>query len=225
MAISGISGGGESTPAVSDAAITKKTGDHQLGKDDFMKLLVAQLKNQDPNNPVDTKEMVTQLSQLTSVEQLTQMSSKLDTLTAATNSSAANSSSALIGKTVKGVADTVTLQASGSAQGAVNLAQNAKTMSISVINSAGRVVKTINQDNVAAGNQPIKWDGTTDSGERAQSGMYTFQVSAKDSQGVAIDTDQSVSGIVTGVYYENGAPELEVGGTRVPLSNLTSISQ
>jgi flagellar basal-body rod modification protein FlgD len=224
MAVTGIGGGGESTPQV-EQQVTAKTGNKALGKDDFMKLLTAQLKNQDPNNPVDTKEMVTQLSQLTSVEQLQQMSSKLDMLTAATNSSAANSSSALIGKTVTGVADTAALGPTGGSTGAVKLSQNAETVSVSVVNAAGRVVKKLDLGAMSAGPQKIEWNGTEDSGDRAAEGIYTFQVSAKDKNGTPVSADMSVTGLVNGVYYENGAPELEVGGTRIPLSNLTSISQ
>ncbi|HEY6880423.1 MAG TPA: FlgD immunoglobulin-like domain containing protein [Polyangiales bacterium] len=224
MAINGIGGGPESN-SVAAPPITVKTGDKQLAKDDFMKLLVAQLKNQDPNNPVDTKEMVTQLSQLTSVEQLQAMSAKLDTLTAATNSSAANSSSTLIGKTVSGVADTVHLDSTGTASGAVKLSQDAAKVTVSVVNAAGRVVRSFDLTKKGAGMQPIEWDGATDSGERAAAGNYTFQVAAKDANGTPIETDMSIQGIVSGVFYENGYPELVVGTSRVPLTNLTSISQ
>lgn len=98
-------------------------------------------------------------------------------------------------------------------------------MTISVINDAGRVVKTFDLDKTGAGTQPINWDGTTDGGERATAGQYTFQVAAKDKNGSPIGTDMTVQGIVTGVFYENGYPELVVGSTRVPLKNVTSISQ
>lgn len=224
MAINAVSGSPDNGATV-EAPIAVKTGNNQLGKDDFMKLLVAQLKNQDPNSPVDTKEMVTQLSQLTSVEQLEKMSAKLDTLTAATNSSAANSSSALIGKTITGVADTVHLTTTGGVAGAVNLLQNATKATVSVLNSSGRVVKTIDLTQTSAGPHPINWDGSTDSGERAEAGQYTLQVAATDGTGAPVDTDMSVSGIVSQVFYENGYPELSVNGARVPLTNLTSISQ
>jgi len=86
-------------------------------------------------------------------------------------------------------------------------------------------VKTFDLDKTGAGVQPIKWDGTTDAGERATAGAYTFQVAAKDKNGTAMESDMSVQGIVTGVFYENGYPELVIGTTRVPLTNVTSISQ
>src|SRR5262245_18529589 len=97
----------------SSGAAQATSGTEALGRDDFMKLLVAQLKNQDPNNPVDTKELVTQLSQLTSVEQLIKIDARLQSLEKATNSSAANQSVGLIGKRVEGEANTVELSATG----------------------------------------------------------------------------------------------------------------
>jgi flagellar basal-body rod modification protein FlgD len=228
MAVNGIGGSGS---AAAPEQVVRKTGNQNLGKDDFMKLLTAQLKNQDPNNPTDSKELVTQLSQLSSVEQLTQMSAKLDVLTKATNSGAANSSSALIGKSVNGVADTVALLATGSVEGAVRFKAVPEKATVSVLNEAGRVVRTFDIDGPKVGLNEIKWDGKDNGGDRATSGKYTFQVAATDKAGTAMEADMSVSGVVRGVYYENGAPELEIGGgdgvpgTRMPLSNLTSISQ
>jgi flagellar basal-body rod modification protein FlgD len=83
----------------------------------------------------------------------------------------------------------------------------------------------MNLDKAAAGTQTLTWDGKTDSGERATSGVYKFEVNATDSAGHPIEANQTVSGVVSGVFYENGFPELMVGTTRVPLSNISSISQ
>ncbi|HEX5656303.1 MAG TPA: flagellar hook capping FlgD N-terminal domain-containing protein [Polyangiales bacterium] len=224
MAVNGIGGGSESVSQAA-APVVAKTGNNALNKDDFMKLLTAQLKNQDPNSPVDAKEMVTQLSQLTSVEKLQEMSTKLDMLTAATNSGAANSSASLIGKTVTGVADTAQLGATGPTKAAVNLKQDAANVKVSVVNSAGRVVAKLDLGALKAGAQEINWKGLEDSGDRAAQGIYTFQVSAKDANGTDVEASQSITGTVNGVFYENGKPELDVNGVRVPMGNLTSISQ
>jgi flagellar basal-body rod modification protein FlgD len=117
------------------------------------------------------------------------------------------------------------LQASGGATGAVKLSAAPEKATVSVLNEAGRVVKTFDIEDAKAGVNDIKWDGTDNGGDRVTPGKYTFQVAAKDKAGTAIDADMSVSGLVTGVYYENGVPELDVGGTRIPMGNLTSISQ
>lgn len=223
MAINNINANvGATTPETAAAA---KSGTEALGRDDFMKLLVAQLKNQDPNNPLDTKELVTQLSQLTSVEQLITMSSRLESLQAATSSMAANQSSNLIGKTVEAKNDSVNLKASGTASTAVNLGQGADQVTVKVTNEAGRVVRTFDLTTKTAGQQTVTWDGLTDSTERAPAGQYRIDVAAKDKAGNPVQADMTVSGVVNGVSYENGYPEVVLGTTRVPLTNVTSIRQ
>ncbi|MET0339910.1 MAG: FlgD immunoglobulin-like domain containing protein [Polyangiales bacterium] len=203
----------------------RKIGDQGLKNDDFMKLLFAQLQNQDPQSPVDTKELVTQLSQLTSVEKLTTMTTKIDELAQATNGMAANQSASLIGKKVEGKNDTAHLDATGGTTTAVNFRQNADKVTVSVLNDAGRVVRTMDLPPQKTGAVNIEWDGMADNLERAKPGRYTIVVDAKDGKGNPIDTDTSVTGVVTGVSYEHGEPELVLGTTRVPLSNVTSIGQ
>jgi len=222
VAINNINNAGATGQASGAAA--PKTGNEQLGRDDFMKLLVAQLKNQDPNNPMDAKDLVTQLSQLTSVEQLVNISAGMKSLEAATNGMAANQSSSLIGKTVTAANDSVQLKATGSVTSAVNLGQGADKVRVNVTNEAGRVVSTFEMSN-KAGPQVITWDGLLDTKERAAAGKYRIEVDAKDKSGNPVQADMNVSGIVTGVSYDNGYPEVMVGTTNVPLSNVTSIRQ
>lgn len=216
---------GDSLQLGSDAPVERKTGGQGLQSADFMKLLIAQLQNQDPESPVDTKELVTQLSQLTSVEKLSTMSDKLDALTQATNGMAANQSAGLIGKKVEGSNDTVHLDATGGASTAVNFRAGADTVSVKVLNDAGRTVRTLNLGPQKQGTVDVKWDGEGDNNERAPAGTYRIVVDAKDGQGSPVDTDTKVSGVVTGVSYEHGTPELVLGTARVPLSNVTSIGQ
>lgn len=206
--------------------VTEATsGAEALGRDDFMKLLVAQLQNQDPNSPVDTKELVTQLSQLTSVEQLIKIDERLQSLEKATSSSAANQSAGLIGRTVQAENNMINLGATGGGASAVNLSRDAAKASVSIVNSAGRVVRTFDLTNLKAGLQRIEWDGRGSDNMRVPEGTYTVRVAATDAGDNPIDASMTVSGVVTSVSYENGYPELVLGTTRVPLSGVTSIGQ
>ena len=209
----------------SDEPVARKVGDQGLKSEDFMKLLIAQLQNQDPQSPVDTKELVTQLSQLTGVQQLTAMAGKLDTLTAAMNGMAANESAGLIGKKVEANGNIVHLDAMGGTTTAVNFRQNAAKVSVSVMNEAGRIVRTIDMPPQQAGVVSVAWDGMSDNLERAAPGTYTLTVTAKDGNNNPVNADMKVAGVVSGVSYEHGAPELVLGTTRVPLSSVTSIGQ
>jgi flagellar basal-body rod modification protein FlgD len=98
-------------------------------------------------------------------------------------------------------------------------------VTVSVKNEAGRVVQTFDLAKTTAGQQTIQWDGQTSGNERAAPGTYTFGVVAKDKAGNPVAADMSLSGVVTGVSYDNGAPELILGDTRIPLSNVSSIGQ
>lgn len=200
------------------------SGAETLGRDDFMKLLVAQLKNQDPNSPVDAKDLVTQLSQLTSVEQLITIGDRMQRLEAATNSMAANQSSSMIGKTVEAVNDLVRLESTGSVTTAVKLGEGADKVTVNVRNNAGRLVNSFEMAN-KPGAQTVTWDGLTDGKERAPAGTYQIEVVAEDKAGNPIEADMKVAGMVSGISYENGYPEVILGTTHVPLSNVTSIKQ
>lgn len=225
MAINNIGNTGAAGQASGTGASAGATsGTESLGRDDFMKLLVAQLKNQDPNNPVDAKDLVTQLSQLTSVEQLITIGDRMQRLEAATNSMAANQSSSLIGKTVEAANNSVQLKATGSVETAVKLGEGADKVTVNVRNAAGRVVNAFEMAN-KPGAQTVTWDGLTDGKERAPAGQYQLEVVAVDKAGNPVEADMKVEGLVSGVSYENGYPEVIVGTTRVPLSNVTSIRQ
>ncbi|MDB4975575.1 MAG: flgD [Myxococcaceae bacterium] len=225
MAVGSVNNSGITTPTSDVSSAAAITGGNGLGPDDFMKLLVAQLKNQDPNNPLDTKELVTQLSQLTCVQELVTIGSKMGNLTTATNGMAANQSAGLIGKMVSGLANSANLGSTGTAASAVTLGESADKATVSVSNAAGKVVQTFPLASLAAGPQAIKWDGKTTDGSRAPEGTYTFAVTATNKAGNPIAADMTVSGVVSGVYYDNGYPELAVGSARVPLTNINSISQ
>jgi flagellar basal-body rod modification protein FlgD len=197
-----------------------------LGKDAFMKLLVAELKQQDPMDPMKAREMVGQLADLSTVEKLTGIDDKLTTLQNISAASSGISNAGLIGRRVEADTKNLTLGASGGASGGVyNLNDNAETVTVKVRDAAGNVVKNFDQGSQKLGPQALKWDGTTDAGARAPSGMYSFEITAKAAGGRPVVATTKVSGLVTSVTYENGTPEVVVGTSHVPLGDVTTISQ
>jgi flagellar basal-body rod modification protein FlgD len=204
---------------------TKLTDGPAMGKDDFMKLLIAQLKNQDPNSPVDAKEFVTQLSQLTSVEDLTNMSNQLKSLQLATTSLVNNQASSFVGKNVEADGSKLYLGGSGGASSGINLSQAAATVTLTVRDDKGQPQRTIQMTNIKAGITAIDWDGNNDQGDHMAAGTYTMSIEAKDKAGKLVSSSAQVAGIVNSVSYENGFPELVVGDARVALANVTSIKQ
>lgn len=225
MAISGVqnpSTVAQTNQTSTQPAVQDKT---TLGKEDFMKLLVAQLKNQDPNSPVDAKEFVTQLSQLTSVEQLTNLATTMKTLQTTTTSLVNNEASSFVGKRIEANGSKLHLGDVGGASSGINLTQPADTVTMTVRDDKGQAVRTIQLGRTNAGITPMAWDGNSDEGERLPVGTYSLTVEAKTSAGGPVVASTQISGIVNQVSYEQGYPELVVGEAHVALANVTSIKQ
>lgn len=225
MAISGVQNP-TTVAQTNNPAGTQAAQDRgKLGKEDFMKLLIAQLKNQDPNAPVDAKEFVTQLSQLTSVEQLTNMSTQLKNLQMATTSMVNTQASSFVGKQIEANGSKLYLGDSGIASSAVNLTAPADKLTVTIRNDTGEIVNTVEMGKGKIGLTPFEWDGKTSDGSRAPAGTYTMTPEAKDLAGKIVPSTAQITGIVNKVTYEQGFPELVVGDARVALANITSIKQ
>ncbi|HEX3865692.1 MAG TPA: flagellar hook capping FlgD N-terminal domain-containing protein, partial [Gemmatimonadaceae bacterium] len=172
-----------------------------LGENEFMQLLVAQLQNQDPMNPMDGDQMASELAQFSSLEQLqsinttlTGQSSSASTLLGAVQSTAAI---ATIGHTVLATGNQV--QVGGSTpSGSVtaDIAAAATTATLNIYNSAGVQVGTESLGALAAGQQTFNISDAT-SGLGA--GTYTYSISATDSTGAAVGVTTYMSGVIDGV--------------------------
>jgi flagellar basal-body rod modification protein FlgD len=196
-----------------------------LGRETFMKLLVAELKNQDPMDPMQSREMVSQLAQLSSVEKLGSIDDRLNALDNSNKADASLQSAGLVGHTVTGNLNQLPLNDVNKPEGAFTLAAKADAVTIKVRNAAGELVRTIEAGAQGIGPKKFAWDGRTDKGMRAQEGPYTFEVSATDAKGNIVPASTAISGLVTEVTYESGAPQVVVGGARIPLGDITSIQQ
>lgn len=209
-----------STPGSSGAAGPA----NELGKDAFLKLLVIQLQNQDPLQPVDNQAFIAQLAQFSSVEQLQGLGSRLDTLLLAQASANQIGTAGLVGKDVLYRADGVDLSPGRPAAGEVQLSA-AADVTVAVQDASGRTVRTLTLGVHDAGAVPIGWDGLDDAGKALPAGHYTFVVSARDAQGAAVAVETRVRGLVQGVSFDADGTTLLVGGARVKLSDVIQINQ
>jgi flagellar basal-body rod modification protein FlgD len=195
------------------------------GQDTFMKLLVAELQHQDPMDPVKNRDLVAQLATLTSVQKLSAIDEKLSGLQQGTLEGASLQSASLIGKTVTARTNSLTVNSLSVGAGGFALPKAAASVKVSVFDSAGQVVKTLDLGSKEAGNQSFQWDGKDINKRRLPNGNYRFQVTATDADGASIASTSEVSGLVSEVRYSNGAPEVVVGNVHVGLSDLTSVAQ
>lgn len=143
----------------------------------FLKLLVAQLQNQDPLNPLDNAQITSQMAQLSTVQGIENLNTTLNSLVTSLGDTQAVQSSALIGKTVLVPGSHLTLSKS-SAYAGVNLKSAADQVTVSIMDSSGNVIKTQNLGKQDAGNVLFSWDGSTNAGTTAADGSYTYKVTA-----------------------------------------------
>jgi flagellar basal-body rod modification protein FlgD len=195
------------------------------GQDTFMKLLVAELKHQDPMDPVQSRDMVAQLAQLTSVQKLSGIDEKLAGLQQGTLDGSSLQSANLIGKTVTAKTNRLTLNSLNASTGGYRLQNDADNVKVAVVDKGGQTIQTLDLGTQRAGGKTFEWDGRDVTGQRVPNGKYSFQITATDSQGAPVVTTTEVSGPVTEVSFVNGAPEVVVGGVHVGVSDVTTVAQ
>lgn len=192
--------------------------------DTFLKILTAQLKNQDPTSPMDASEFTQQLVQYSSVEQQIATNDKLEKMLTALNSNGITPLLSYVGQYVETAADGELVVQGGTAKLAYDLPEQASNVVIAVQDSKGNVVAQIN-GSTAKGLNRVAWDGTLDSGEAAADGVYKFSLVSKDMSGESMTVkDTRVIGLVTGIETDSaGATTLKVGALSVKDTAIKSV--
>lgn len=213
--------GSTTTSAASAGAAAKQP---EMGRDAFMKLLVTQLRHQDPLDPMDARETVTQLAELTGIEQLISIRDRMGALEVAMagmgNTQAAN----LVGQTVTANADSVRIDDFGSGQVAFTLGDRAASATVTIRDASGEVIRTLDVGSASAGTQIVQWDGLNLAGDRVPAGRYQIEIEAKDADGKPVEASTRITGRVQEISYAHGYPELVIGDANVLLGDVLSIS-
>jgi flagellar basal-body rod modification protein FlgD len=223
-----------SIPAVNTSYGTSSTTQDQtssnsstdkLGMDQFLNLFIAQLKNQDPLNPMESAEFTAQLAQYSSVEQLYGMNSKLTDIEN-TLSSQTEQHDALgyIGKTVKADDNTMTVN-NGTVQAGSYSLDGSGNVTIDVYDRQGQHVRTLYQGAEDKGDHAVNWDGRDDAGNMVADGTYTFEITAQDGIGLTVPSNTYISGEVTGITYKNGQPYLMIGDKLLDSNKVVEVTQ
>jgi flagellar basal-body rod modification protein FlgD len=191
------------------SSTTTTASSTQEAQDRFLKLLVTQLKNQDPLNPMDNAQMTTQLAQINTVSGIEKLNTTLGTLVDSFSSSQAIQSAGMIGKNVL-VAGSQLALSQGQAVGGVKLAGAADQVNLSILDSSGRVLQSQNLGAREAGTFDFVWDGKTDAGATMPDGAYKFAVTA--TQGSAkVSADTLQVGTVSALVRANSGFLLDLG--------------
>ncbi len=212
-------------PNYVDPAKTRRVGNPELGKDAFLKLLLAQMKNQDPTQPFDSHEMAAQLAQFSSLEKLQNIDDGLGHLAKANEPSNQFASLSLIGKMVSGDSTQIIRNDTKEKHDIpFELGADAKTVKISVRNSQGEVVRDIQSDDLKKGKNTINWNGVNNDGAPMGEGSYQVAIEATDEKGHKLGVETKFSGAVTGVNFTAEGPLLVVGQQKIHLKDVKGIA-
>lgn len=185
-----------------------------LGRDQFLNLLVAQLKHQDPLNPMEGADFTAQLATFSSLEQQFKTNDSLDDIRNALKTGQDSDPLGYIGKSVKTDDDSFSLVAGQPSAVEYKLDRKAD-VSVSIFDAQKRLVRTLYFKDKGAGSHTLDWDGRNQRGGAVPNGTYTFEIKAEDEKGVSVPWRATTKGVVTGVTYEKGEPYLLVGDRRV----------
>ncbi|MFS2008262.1 flagellar hook assembly protein FlgD [Azospirillum sp. CT11-132] len=185
------------------AASTEETKKPTVDYESFLKLLTAQLRNQDPLAPMDATQFMTQLAQLSTVEQSMRSNDTLGKVLDTLKSSGMRMDMALLGRKVEVASDQLSLT-DGKAQAAYTVEGTPASVKLEVLTSAGSVVYS-SPGSLKTGRQVFDWTGKTANGGTAPDGVYTLRVTAKDKDGKALNTATVVTDTVAEVRSVDGA--------------------
>jgi flagellar basal-body rod modification protein FlgD len=202
-------------------------GTATLGGTNFLTLMLAQLKNQDPTSPVDSNQFLNQLASLSTVQGITQLNTSFGALSTSLVSSQALQASSLLGHQALVSSTTANLTANGSVSGAIDVPQTTSQAVVNIAGSSGALVRQINLGAQSTGLANFSWDGKQQDGSQAPAGQYTLSAQFAGATSGATAAGTYVNGIVQSVTMGAGQAGLTLnvsGLGSVPFSGVKQIS-
>ncbi len=200
---------GVTTPA-SGGIAGALSGNQQMGQNDFLKLLVTQLKNQDPLKPMDNTAFVAELAQFSQLDQSTKQVQLLEKSIAQQTDSMQYTLLPMIGRNVQVEGSLIDLN-NGPAKLTYALEREASTVRVTIQDKQGKAIRVLDLGTQSAGKQEVQWDGRNQNGLLMPNGTYQYQVLAKDAKGAAVVAAPSSVLTISGVRMVDGTPQLAAG--------------
>jgi flagellar basal-body rod modification protein FlgD len=214
--ISSLTAGAGATAAMSDEERM------DVEKEGFLKLLIAQLSNQDPMQPQDSDKFVQQLTNFSNLEQLMNLNKGVSQLSIGQLSNNTQEAIRFVGRDVIAKGDTLHWDESGISPVRYNLQDDAESVRASIYDENGELVRTVSLSGLAGPGQ-LEWDGTDEEGRELQQGRYSVSITAFDAEENEIPVDTYVRGRVDGIRFDQGFPELLVDGRRLKMSDIAEV--
>ena len=210
-----------SAPKSTTSSSTAATSTSEA-QDRFLKLLVTQMKNQDPLNPMDNAQVTTQIAQINTVSGIEKLNTTVQGLSTSLLQSQSLQSAAMIGREVYATGSYLNL-ADGKAVGGIDLKQDADRVYVSISDTSGQVVRRLELGSAKTGMSGFMWDGKTDAGTVAPDGPYVFQVTAARGNTV-VPVEPITQAKVEGVSLGGSGTTLNLqGGGAISLADVKRI--
>lgn len=218
-----------STSSTSSTTSTTSTTDSSstssLTSEDFLTLLLAEIQYQDPTEPLENAEMVSQLTGYSQLDQLASINEQLEDLSGTITSATASNCLSYLGKTVEAEGSSITKSGEDVDALGFTLADDAESVTINVYDSDGNIVATNTLSGLSAGSYSYEWDGLDSDGEEAEDGTYTLSLSALDSDGASVEVSTITTGTVAGISMTSDGIVLTLDdGRTVNLEDVTSVT-
>ena len=204
---------------------TTPSSSSQLGQDEFMKLMTTQIQNQDPFEPMDNGEFLSQIAQFGTVNGITELQESFSGFADSMKSNQALQATNIIGHGVLAETNTGLLTANGIMQGAVELPNYSSNVAVNIYDQSGQLVNRIDLGEQLQGTVPFAWDGMTFGGVHASAGQYRMEVEVVEgAQSFIYPT--LMYGAVSGLDLGGVGEEMQVdvqGIGQVPFSSINQI--
>ena len=201
---------------------TKTSSNNDL-RDSFLTMLIAQIQNQNPLDPMENAEFTTQLAQINTVEQLQSVNKNLGYLQLYMASINNSQTIEFIGKEILASGDTVYWNGNTPSSAYYSLNSNAASVVVNIYDANGQLVTSIHQGEQDQGRQEALWSGRYSNGDIATEGTYRFEVLATNFEGNPVSSIKMLSGVVDGISFDEGVSYVSVGGNMIPIGDIIEI--
>ncbi len=193
-----------------------------MGKETFLKLLVAQLEHQDPLSPMDNTQFLSQLAQFSALEGINNLGTEFKAVSSGIGELKNYTASTLVGRLVK--VEGGGFEFTGEpVKLAYLLEEDASTVTVTIRDSLGKPIKKMNPQTTKRGEYEVIWDGKDQLGRTLSQGMYQIEVTAADETGNTTQAPTYIMEQIRGIKIEDNKVYVSVGGMTIPLDDVKEI--
>ncbi len=227
MSTSSTSSVNSSVSSALSSAVSSATssGSTSLSMDNFLTLFTTELQYQDPTNPLESYELAAQLAQFSTVAELTDINTNIQSQESYLSSINNALMLDLIGKDVVATTDSLQVESGEVHPASFTIGTDASSVTVKIYDSSGDLVRSLDLGEQTSGSHSIGWDGLDSSGQTVDDGTYTFTVEAEDADGESIDASTSVTGTVYAVQLDSSSTNIILNSADGPSVTIDSVTQ